>query len=172
MLVMVQRQLGFLGHDFPASRCAAGSTPLRCSAWRSTPVVASARRHRPRSRTSRREPAAGVMSTDSGRRPSQAGVTSGSRQALKIVLPILATLAILAPLAWLWQGSRVPAVYSVMDMGHHDYGGGAAPDAGGGHGGHAQGHVHHSEPSRLITDLVVDPARPQTYGSTWSPDKY
>jgi FtsP/CotA-like multicopper oxidase with cupredoxin domain len=84
---------------------------------------------------------------------------SGRRRALKIVLPILATVAILAPLAWLWQASRVPAVYSVMDMGYPDYGGGAAPDAGGGHGGHVQGHVHHSEPSRLITDLVIDPAR-------------
>ena len=51
------------------------------------------------------------------------------------------------------------AVYSVMDMGYPEYGGGAAPDAGGGHGGR-QGHAHHSEPSRLVTDLVVDPARP------------
>jgi FtsP/CotA-like multicopper oxidase with cupredoxin domain len=85
---------------------------------------------------------------------------SSSRRVLKVVLPILATVAIVAPLAWLWQVSRVPDAYSVMDMGYPDYGGGAAPNAGGGHGGHVQGHVHHSEPSRLITDLVVDPARP------------
>jgi FtsP/CotA-like multicopper oxidase with cupredoxin domain len=90
------------------------------------------------------------MSAGSGRR----------RRVLKIVLPILATVAIVAPLAWLWQASRVPGTYSVMEMGYPDYGGGAVPDAGGGHGGHAQGHVHHLEPSQLITHLVVDPARP------------
>ena len=39
----------------------------------------------------------------------------------------MATVAIVAPLAWLWQASRVPAVYSVMDMGHPDYGVGACP---------------------------------------------
>jgi FtsP/CotA-like multicopper oxidase with cupredoxin domain len=100
------------------------------------------------------------MAADSGRRPSKAAVTGGSRRALKIVLPVLATLAIVAPLTWLWQASRVPGTYSATDMGYLDYGGGAAPDAGGGHGGHMQGHVHHSEPSRLITDLVVDPIRP------------
>ena len=92
------------------------------------------------------------MSTDSGR-----------RRALKIALPILATVAIVAPLAWPWHASRLPGSYSVMDMGYLDYGGGAAPDPGGGaHGGHMQGHVHGhaSEPARMITDLVADPAPP------------
>ena len=89
------------------------------------------------------------MSADAGR----------GRRVLRIVLPILATVAIVGPLVGLWQASRVPSVYSVMDMGYPDYGGGAAPNAGGGHGGHVQGHVHRSEPTRLITDLVVDPAR-------------
>jgi len=88
-------------------------------------------------------------------------MTSGSRRVLQAALPVLATVAIVAPLAWLWQASRVPGVYSVMDMGHLDYGGGAAPEAGGGHGGHAPGHVHQpSVPSRMITDLVADPTRP------------
>src|SRR5215218_4900492 len=100
------------------------------------------------------------MTTDPGRRSPIAAVTTGSRRMLKVVLPIVATIAIVAPLAWLWQASRVPGVYSVMDMGYPDYGGGAPPEAGGGHGGHMQGHVHHSEPSRPITDLVVDPALP------------
>jgi FtsP/CotA-like multicopper oxidase with cupredoxin domain len=86
---------------------------------------------------------------------------SSRRRALKIVLPILATVAILAPLAWLWQASRVPGAYSVMDMGYLDYGGGAVHDPGSGHGGRVQGqvHNHHSLPSRMITDLVADPAR-------------
>jgi len=87
-------------------------------------------------------------------------VNPGAVRALRMVLPILATIAILAPLAWLWQASRVPSPYSVMDMGYLDYGGGVAPHPGGGHGGQMQGHVHQSEPSRLITDLVVDAARP------------
>ena len=33
---------------------------------------------------------------------------------------------IVAPLAWLWQASRMPAAYSVMEMGYLDYGGGAS----------------------------------------------
>jgi FtsP/CotA-like multicopper oxidase with cupredoxin domain len=83
-----------------------------------------------------------------------------SNGGLRVVLPILATVAILAPLGWMWQGSRVPAVYSVMDMGYLDYGGGAAPDPSG--GGHLQGHVHshHSAPARLVTDMIAEPARP------------
>jgi hypothetical protein len=72
------------------------------------------------------------MSAKSGRRPSKAGVTSGSRRVLRVVLAILATAAIVAPLAWLWQASRVPGAYSVMEMGYLDYGGGAAPDHSGG----------------------------------------
>jgi FtsP/CotA-like multicopper oxidase with cupredoxin domain len=91
------------------------------------------------------------------------GLNPGTVRALRIVLPILATVAIVAPLAWLWQASRVPNPYSVMDMGYLDYGGGAAPHpGGGGHGGHMHGHLHGhaSEPARMINDLVADPARP------------
>jgi FtsP/CotA-like multicopper oxidase with cupredoxin domain len=77
-------------------------------------------------------------------------VTSSRPGALKIVVPILATVAILTPLAWLWQASRVPSSYSVMDMGYADY------------GGHMPGHdhSHHSEPERLVTDMIINPARP------------
>lgn len=100
------------------------------------------------------------MTADSIHRPPKADVTSGSRRVLRVALPVLATIAIVVPLAWLWQASRLPDPYSATDMGYLEYGGGAVPDAGGGHGGHMQGHVHHSEPSRLITDLVVDPTQP------------
>ena len=31
-----------------------------------------------------------------------------SNGGLRVVLPILATVAIRAPLGWMWQGSRVP----------------------------------------------------------------
>jgi FtsP/CotA-like multicopper oxidase with cupredoxin domain len=84
--------------------------------------------------------------------------TAGARRTLRVVLPVLATVAIVAPLTWMWQASRMPAAYSVMDMGHLDYGG-AQPDSNAsGHTHHSPG--HHSMPSRSITDLVVDSSRP------------
>jgi hypothetical protein len=49
---------------------------------------------------------------------------------LRIALPIVATLSIIGPLAWLWQDSRVPSAYSVMNMGYPEYGVGAMPDLG------------------------------------------
>jgi FtsP/CotA-like multicopper oxidase with cupredoxin domain len=81
--------------------------------------------------------------------------TPGAPRPLRIALPIVATVAIIAPLAWLWQDSRVPGAYSVMDMGYLDYGGGAVRDPS----GHMQGHMDDSPP-RLVTDMVADPARP------------
>jgi FtsP/CotA-like multicopper oxidase with cupredoxin domain len=89
--------------------------------------------------------------------------TAGIKRRLRVALPVLATVAIVAPLAWMWQASRMPAAYSVMEMGHLDYGGGAGLNPGaGGHSGHGQGngHDHHSGPARSITDLVADPRRP------------
>jgi FtsP/CotA-like multicopper oxidase with cupredoxin domain len=83
---------------------------------------------------------------------------------LRIALPIVATLSIVAPLAWLWQASRVPAVYSVMDMGYPDYGVGTMSDPGvSGPGGHMQGQMpghHMAATPRLVTDMIADPARP------------
>src|SRR4029453_14799309 len=68
--------------------------------------------------------------TDAG---SEGGMgTAGIRRLLRVTLPVLATVAIVAPLAWMWQASRVPGAYSVMDMGYLDYGGGAIPAPGGG----------------------------------------
>jgi FtsP/CotA-like multicopper oxidase with cupredoxin domain len=89
--------------------------------------------------------------------------TAGIKRRLRVALPVLATVAIVAPLAWMWQTSRMPAAYSVMEMGHLDYGGRAGLNPGaGGHSGHGQGngHDHHSGPARSITDLVADPRRP------------
>jgi FtsP/CotA-like multicopper oxidase with cupredoxin domain len=89
--------------------------------------------------------------------------TAGIKRRLRVALPVLATIAIVAPLAWMWQASRMPAAYSVMEMGSLDYGGGAGLNPGvSGHGGHGEGngHDHHSGPARSITDLVTDPSRP------------
>ena len=55
---------------------------------------------------------------------------------LRLWLACVATAAIVVPLGWMWQASRMPDTYSVMDMGVVDLGGGPA----GGHGaGHAAG---------------------------------
>jgi FtsP/CotA-like multicopper oxidase with cupredoxin domain len=91
------------------------------------------------------------MSSDFGRR---------GRRVLKVLLPILATVAIVAPLAWLWQDSRVPASYSVMEMGYFDYGGRAATDPGAGGHMHSHDHSKASAPVRSVTNMIVDPARP------------
>jgi len=100
--------------------------------------------------------------TGHSHRPPRGGVNAGSGWVLRVALPIVATLSILGPLAWLWQDSRVPAAYSVMEMGYLDYGAGTVPDPGGGHAGHMQGQMqgHQMAPPRLVTDMVADPARP------------
>lgn len=85
------------------------------------------------------------------------GRSSTGRRAL--IVPLIAALAIIAPLGWLWQDSRVPSSYSVMDMGYADLGGSAAAAAG--HVDHAR-HAAATDPAvtRSVTDLVADPARP------------
>ena len=102
------------------------------------------------------------MTGHSRSHPPRSGVKAGSPRALRIALPIVATLSIVAPLAWLWQASRVPAVYSVMDMGYLDYGVGAMADPVGWHGSHMEGHMpgQPMAPPWLVTDMVADPARP------------
>ncbi len=83
-----------------------------------------------------------------------------SRRTLRVWLPILATLAIVVPLAWFWQASRVPESYSAMDMGYLDYGGGPQPDASvAGHADHDGASPHAGHDLRPITELVADPRR-------------
>jgi FtsP/CotA-like multicopper oxidase with cupredoxin domain len=68
---------------------------------------------------------------------------------------------VLVPLAWMWQASRMPSTYSVMDMGYVDTGGGpdtmAMAGADGGHAGHQAGGTHDTV---SIADLVEDTGRP------------
>ena len=73
------------------------------------------------------------------------------RRRWRVALPILATVALIAPLVILWQASLVPKNISVLDMGYPDYGG-AAPAASGhaGHGGTG---------GRGVETLIADPAR-------------
>ncbi|HUR52241.1 MAG TPA: multicopper oxidase family protein [Mycobacteriales bacterium] len=68
---------------------------------------------------------------------------------LRVILPTLVSLAIVVPLVWMWQQSRLPGSYSVMDMGYEDLGGGTAMAAMPG--------MHHGT---SVPELVADPARP------------
>jgi FtsP/CotA-like multicopper oxidase with cupredoxin domain len=66
------------------------------------------------------------------------------------VVAVAAALAIVVPLAWMWQASRMPGSYSIMDMGYVDTGGG--PDSmAGAHAGHDM---------VSVADLVEAPGRP------------
>jgi FtsP/CotA-like multicopper oxidase with cupredoxin domain len=66
----------------------------------------------------------------------------------RLLLALVATLALLAPLAWFWQASLLPDSYSVMDMGYADYGGGPTTMS------------HHDLMGRSVATLVADPNRP------------
>ena len=66
---------------------------------------------------------------------------------VRLLLALLATAAIVVPLAWMWQSSRLPDTYDMAEMGYADYGGGPST-------GH---HHHHGLP---VADLVADPDRP------------
>jgi len=72
---------------------------------------------------------------------------------LRVLLPILASVAILAPLAWLWQASLLPKSYSAMDMGYLDFGGGDAGQES------AAGHHHGGASAGSVADIQADPAR-------------
>jgi FtsP/CotA-like multicopper oxidase with cupredoxin domain len=65
---------------------------------------------------------------------------------LRLPLALLATAAIVAPVAWMWQSSRLPDTYDMAEMGYADYG-----------GGHRTGHDHHG--GTAVADLVADPER-------------
>ncbi len=67
----------------------------------------------------------------------------------RLLLALLATVAVVAPLGWMWQASLVPDTYSVMDMGVVEQGRGVEPVA------HA-----HGEGATSVDELVADPARP------------
>jgi len=101
-------------------------------------------------------------SEQAARRPAEGG-DAVTRERVRLLVACVATLAVVLPLAYLWQQSRVPATYSVMEMGYLDYGGGSrtAPAlAGGGHdmagmqGGHAM------PDTRSVADLTVGTDRP------------
>jgi FtsP/CotA-like multicopper oxidase with cupredoxin domain len=80
-------------------------------------------------------------------------VTEYVKAHLRQIVAIAATLVIVVPLAWMWQASRMPGSYSVMDMGYVDAGGGpvSTDHQGGQHGDHAG--------TISVSDLVEDTDR-------------
>ena len=62
----------------------------------------------------------------------------------RVLIASAVTVAVLAPLAYLWQTSLVPDSYAPMEMGYADYGGGSS--APGGH--------HHHEGGSAVADLT------------------
>jgi FtsP/CotA-like multicopper oxidase with cupredoxin domain len=66
----------------------------------------------------------------------------------RLLIALVATVAVLGPLAYYWQASLLPDSYSVTDMGYADYGGG--PET----------MTHHDLMGRSVVDLVADPERP------------
>jgi FtsP/CotA-like multicopper oxidase with cupredoxin domain len=71
------------------------------------------------------------------------------RPSWRLVAPIVATLALVTPLAWTWWQSLLPDRYSVMEFGYVDLGGG-------------QPVTHALAPGqgRSVSTLVADPQRP------------
>ena len=74
-------------------------------------------------------------------------LTTKARQRLRTAVAILATIAVLGPLAYLWQASWLPGSLPITAMGYPDYGGGPSTP-----------HDHGAGVS--VTDLVADPRRP------------
>ena len=73
-----------------------------------------------------------------------------TRARLRVLLPVAAALAVVVPLAWLWQASLLPDTYSVTDMGYVDTGGGPAVP---GHSG-MNGMHHGAAGGTSVADLV------------------
>ena len=84
-----------------------------------------------------------------------------SRDRVRVLVGIVLTLAIVVPLGWMWWNSRLPSLYSVMDMGYVDYGAGARPD------GHDMADMDHGTP---VKDLIADPDRPADVETTLDGD--
>jgi FtsP/CotA-like multicopper oxidase with cupredoxin domain len=74
------------------------------------------------------------------------------------VIGIVATVALLAPLVWLWADSLVPNTYSVMGMGYPDYGGGPGDR---GHDEHGQVNGWDGPPAQPGDVSVADLTGPQ-----------
>ena len=71
-----------------------------------------------------------------------------ARTRRRMLIAVGATLAILAPLGWMWQSSLLPDSYDVAEMGYVDWGGGP------------EGEHHGTGHGTPVKELVADPNRP------------
>ncbi len=71
-----------------------------------------------------------------------------TRERRRLLVALVAAVAVLGPLAYYWQASLLPGSYSVMDMGYADYGGGSTTMA------------DHHLMGTSVADLVAAPDRP------------
>lgn len=65
----------------------------------------------------------------------------------RLLIALVAASALVLPLAAMWNASRLPSSYSVMDMGHPDYGGGPTTLTG------------HAGMGRSVAELTADRSR-------------
>ncbi|RKR91237.1 FtsP/CotA-like multicopper oxidase with cupredoxin domain [Micromonospora pisi] len=78
---------------------------------------------------------------------------------LRLAAACAATAALLGPVIWFWQDSRLASTYSVMDMGYADQGHPAGDPTA--HSGHDMaGHGTHATGTRSVTSLTADRDRP------------
>jgi FtsP/CotA-like multicopper oxidase with cupredoxin domain len=73
----------------------------------------------------------------------------------RLLIAILAAVALLAAPAWLWMDSLVPSTYSVMAMGCPDFGGGRADAAHGGQ--HGQWEAPPAQPGDISVTELTEP---------------
>lgn len=76
------------------------------------------------------------------------------RRSDRLVVGSLAAVVVLVAAGLLWSSSRLPATYSVMGMGHADFGGGPADDVHGGHAGHGWDGPPRQPGDRDVTELT------------------
>ena len=82
----------------------------------------------------------------------------------RLVVPVVATLALLVPLAVMWNNSRLPDSYDMAAMGYPDYGGG--PHQISMDGMDMDGHDMADMHGTPVKDLIADPARPADVEAT------
>ena len=71
----------------------------------------------------------------------------------RVLIALVATLVVLAPLGWMWQQSLVPSGLAPMDMGYADYGGGPAMSMA--HAGHGRDLSKLVAPANQAADVSV-----------------
>ncbi len=143
-LVVTQVLLGLAGHSIPVLGALHGLNALLLF----SSAIYTARR------VGRVAPSPATESVDRVATPVMTGEGMMNRR-LRIVLAGAATAAVVGPLVWFWQASRLPDAYSIMDMGYPD--GGGSPTA---HSTMDGGHAAHARTGRSVTSLVADPRRP------------